>query len=134
MSGSATVVVDTSALMAILFGEEAGLHCIAVLAEARQVLLSSATQAEALIVAARRGRRAEMEKLIARLGADIVPLADGAAVAVADAYDRWGKGIHPAALNLGDCFAYALAKNRGCALLFVGEDFSRTDIASAVVR
>lgn len=132
MSDSATVVVDTSALMAILFGEEAGLHCITVLAEARQVLLSSATQAEALIVAARRGRRAEMEKLIARLGADIIPLADGAAVA--DAYDRWGKGIHPAALNLGDCLAYALAKNRGCALLFVGEDFSRTDIASAAVR
>ena len=104
MSDSATVVVDTSALMAILFGEEAGLHCITVLAEARQVLLSSATQAEALIVAARRGRRAEMEKLIARLGADIIPLADG--TAVADAYDRWGKGIHPAALNLGDCFAY----------------------------
>ena len=132
MSDSATVVVDTSALMAILFGEEAGLHCITVLAEARQVLLSSATQAEALIVAARRGRRAEMEKLIARLGADIIPLADGAAVA--DAYDRWGKGIHPAALNLGDCLAYALAKNRGCALLFVGEDFSRTDIAAAAVR
>ena len=132
MSDSATVVVDTSALMAILFGEEAGLHCITVLAEARQVLLSSATQAEALIVAARRGRRAEMEKLIARLGADIIPLTDGAAVA--DAYDRWGKGIHPAALNLGDCFAYALAKSRGCALLFAGEDFSRTDIASAAVR
>ena len=70
MSDSATVVVDTSALMAMLFGEEAGLHCITVLAEARQVLLSSATQAEALIVAARRGRRAEMEKLIARLDGD----------------------------------------------------------------
>ncbi len=129
MTDSVTVVVDTSALMAILFGEEAGRHCIAVLAEARQVLLSTATQAESLIVAARRGRRAEMEKLIARLGADIVPLADGAAVA--DAYDRWGKGVHPAALNVGDCFAYALAKSRGCALLFVGDDFSRTDIAVA---
>ena len=51
---------------------------------------------------------------------------------VAAAYDRWGKGVHPARLNLGDCFAYALAEERGCPLLFVGEDFSRTDIASCL--
>lgn len=50
---------------------------------------------------------------------------------VVQTYDRWGKGIHPATLNFGDCFAYALAKERGCPLLSVGEDFARTDLQRA---
>lgn len=50
----------------------------------------------------------------------------------ADAYSRWGKGIHPAALNYGDCFAYATAKEFGCPLLFIGNDFSQTDIEPAI--
>jgi ribonuclease VapC len=49
-----------------------------------------------------------------------------------DAYARWGKGVHPAALNLGDCFAYALATELRCPLLYLGEDFARTDIRSAL--
>ena len=48
-----------------------------------------------------------------------------------EAYARWGKGFHPAGLNFGDCFAYALARERGATLLFVGDDFSRTDVKSA---
>ncbi len=51
---------------------------------------------------------------------------------VAASYRRWGKGIHPARLNLGDCFAYALAAERGCPLLFIGNDFSQTDIESVL--
>jgi ribonuclease VapC len=51
---------------------------------------------------------------------------------VARAYERWGKGFHPAGLNFGDCFAYALAKEHSCPLLFVGKDFSKTDIASVL--
>ncbi|MDR3515747.1 MAG: type II toxin-antitoxin system VapC family toxin [Azospirillaceae bacterium] len=124
-----TVVVDTSALFAILFGESEGRRCITVLAEAERPLISAATVAEALIVAGRRGQRTEMERLIARLGAEIIPMTDGAAVA--DAYDRWGKGVHRAGLNFGDCFAYALAKDRGCRILFVGEDFAQTDLPAA---
>jgi ribonuclease VapC len=124
-----TLVVDSSALFAILFGEPEGRRCIAVLAETDRLLISAATVAEALIVAGRRGKRTEMERLIARLGAEIVPMNDGAAVA--DAYDRWGKGVHPAGLNFGDCFAYALAKNRGCPILFVGGDFLQTDLPIA---
>lgn len=50
----------------------------------------------------------------------------------ADAYDLWGKGVHPARLNLGDCFAYGLAMERGCALPFVGDNFSQTDVQSAL--
>jgi ribonuclease VapC len=49
----------------------------------------------------------------------------------AEAYARWGRGVHPAGLNYGDCFAYALAQQRACSLLFVGDDFAKTDIASA---
>ena len=54
------------------------------------------------------------------------------ALACADAHRTFGKGIHPAGLNFGDCFAYALARQLGCPLLYVGNDFARTDIASAL--
>jgi ribonuclease VapC len=50
---------------------------------------------------------------------------------VAEAYVRWGRGVHPAGLNYGDCFAYALARQRACPLLFVGDDFTKTDIRLA---
>ncbi len=51
-----------------------------------------------------------------------------AAQRIAHAYAKWGKGVHPAALNFGDCFAYEVAKDRGCPLLYVGDDFAKTDI------
>ena len=51
---------------------------------------------------------------------------------VAKAYDEWGKGVHPAALNFGDCFAYAVAKEQRCPLLYVGDDFSKTDIVGVI--
>lgn len=60
------------------------------------------------------------------------PVAPMDADTVADAYDRWGKGVHPAGLNFGDCFAYALAKSQNCPLLFVGDDFAQTDVESAL--
>ena len=51
---------------------------------------------------------------------------------ISEAYARWGKGVHPAGLNYGDCFAYEVASERGCPLLFVGDDFSRTDLRSVL--
>jgi ribonuclease VapC len=54
------------------------------------------------------------------------------AMAMGEAYRRWGKGLHPAGLNFGDCFAYVLAMERACPLLYVGEDFKRTDVRSAL--
>ncbi len=51
---------------------------------------------------------------------------------VAEAYDTWGKGVHPAGLNFGDCFAYAAAKSADAPLLFVGNDFLKTDVVSAI--
>ena len=72
-----------------------------------------------------------MEALLADLAVEIVPLTASDIGKVADAYARWGRGNHPAGLNFGDCFAYALARTRECPLLFIGNDFSRTDIVAA---
>lgn len=95
------------------------------------MLISAVSLAEALIVSARRERRLLMEDLLDRLNMSIVPVDDAAARAAPNAYDRWGKGVHRADLNICDCFAYALAKARDCPLLFVGNDFAQTDIAPA---
>ena len=125
------VVVDTSALMAILLGEPDGRRCIEVLADAGTISISAGTLTEALIVSGRRGCRREMEELLRRLGAEISPVAAGDSVRIADSYEKWGKSVHPAGLNFGDCFAHALAVGRKCPLLFVGEDFSQTDVIAA---
>jgi ribonuclease VapC len=72
------------------------------------------------------GRRLDL--LLARLRCEIVPLTERHAEIARDAYARFGKGRHPAGLNFGDCFSYALARALGEPLLFVGDDFSQTDI------
>ena len=117
--------------MAILLDEPAAEFCVSVLAGDDQLLISAGTMAEALIVAARRQVGDEMAALIGGLGIDIVAVTTASARRVAQAYEKWGKGIHPASLNFGDCFSYALANENGCPLLFVGNDFSQTDIVSA---
>ena len=73
-----------------------------------------------------------MAELIDGLDFEIVPLTPVSARRIAAIYGRCGKGIHPAALNFGDCFAYEVAANRNCRLLFVGNAFSRTDIRPAL--
>ena len=123
------IVVDTSALMAIVLDEPEADRIAEAIQHAERLAISAATVAEALIVARRRGLGDEMARLIDGLGADIVPVARLGAEDVADAYDRWGKGVHTAGLNFGDCFAYALARRLGGPLLYVGEDFARTDVA-----
>lgn len=122
------IVIDTSALMAIALGEPTGPRCVDKLKAETEVLISAATLAEALIVAARRDAEAEMADLVQGLGLTVVPIGELAARQAAQAYSRWGKGVHPAGLNFGDCFAYALAKENDCPLLFVGDDFARTDV------
>ncbi len=102
------------------------------LRDADDVVMSAGTLAECLIVAGRRGKTAEMVQLVEGISVRIEPVSPAAAGRVADAYARWGRGVHPASLNVGDCFAYAEAKHRECPLLFVGNDFSQTDIVSAV--
>jgi ribonuclease VapC len=122
------IVVDTSALMAILQGEPEAGRCSAIITREERLLMSSATVAEALIVSAGRNIDDEMNTLIEALAVEIVPVTAATARRVAGIYRRWGKGFHPAGLNFGDCFAYDLAKDQDCPLLFAGQDFSRTDL------
>lgn len=126
------IAVDTSALMAILLDEEAADACSDTLERADRLLMSSTTLAEALIVADRRDVGKEMRQLVDGLDVEIVTVTATTARRVADAYGRWGKGIHRAALNLGDCFAYDVAQEHNCPLLFVGTDFTRTDLVAAL--
>jgi ribonuclease VapC len=125
------IVVDTSALMAILLGEPESDRCIAVLEAQGSVAISAGTLAEALIVSSRRNIGPELSDLVVALDFEIVPVTGAASRRVAEAYARWGKGVHIAALNFGDCFAYALAEERSAPLLFVGNDFAQTDIVGA---
>jgi ribonuclease VapC len=127
------IAVDTSALMAIVLGQAEADACIKVLEAETEVLVSAGTVAEALIVAARRNIGEEMAHLIDGLGFEIVTVTQASARRIAQAYERWGKGVHPASLNFGDCFAYEVAKQHSCRLLFVGDDFSKTDVESVAV-
>ncbi|MGI6852389.1 type II toxin-antitoxin system VapC family toxin [Mesorhizobium sp. 1B3] len=126
------IAVDTSALMAIVLNEPEANACSANLETEDRLLISAGTVAEALIVAARRNVGEEMAQLIEGLGFEIVSVTPASARRISQAYERWGKGIHPAALNFGDCFAYEVAREHACPLLYVGEDFSGTDIEAAL--
>lgn len=126
------IVIDTSALMALLLGEPGADAIAEVLGSEESLSISAGTLAEALIVAERRGFREELTQLLEGLSVHVDEVAAAGAVMVAQAYSAWGKGVHPAGLNFGDCFAYAVAKNSGARLLFVGEDFAKTDIVPAL--
>ncbi len=125
------IVIDTSALLAILQNEPEADACIAIMDSEVQILISAGTVAEALIVSGRRGLGDVLMSTIDQLELDIVSVTPEMARRIAAAYERWGKGVHPAGLNFGDCFAYALAEQNDCPLLYVGEDFAKTDIRSA---
>ena len=122
------IAVDTSALMAIVLNEADANACIAALEREDEILISATTIAEALIVAARRNVGEEMANLIDGLGFNAVAVTPASARRVALAYARWGKGVHAASLNFGDCFAYELAREHDCPLLSVGDDFAKTDV------
>jgi ribonuclease VapC len=125
------MVVDTSALVAILNGEPERQQFIERIATAGSRLISAATLLEAgIVIEARRGEHAgrELDLLLHRARFEVIPV-DAEQVEIARAAFRlFGKGRHPAGLNFGDCFSYALAKLRGEELLFKGEDFLKTDV------
>ena len=123
------IAIDSSALMAIVLREAGATACMTALTEEGELLISAGTLAEALIVAGRRGVAEEMAQLVDGLALTVMPVTQACAVRVAAAYARWGRGVHPAGLNFGDCFAYDVARQAGCGLLFVGGDFGRTDVA-----
>jgi ribonuclease VapC len=126
------IVVDTSALIAILTDEPEGASCNAVFQHEDRILISAGTVVEALIVARRRGISRQMVELLASPAIKIVEVDEHRARLAGAAFGLWGKSIHRAALNFGDCFSYATAKEFGCPLLFIGNDFASTDVASAI--
>jgi len=126
------IAVDTSALMAIVLDEPGADACIAALEAEADILISAGTVAEALIVSGRRNVGEEVAGLIDRLGFEVVAVTPASARRIADAYGKWGRGVHRAALNLGDCFSYEVAKEHACRLLYVGGDFAKTDIQAVL--
>jgi ribonuclease VapC len=126
------IAVDTSALMAIVLDEPEADACIAALEAEDEILISAGTVAEALIVSARRSVDTEVGSIIDRLGFEVVAVTPASARRIAKAYQRWGRGLHPAALNFGDCFSYEVAKEHACPLLYVGDDFVKTDIEAVL--
>src|SRR5258708_23669019 len=122
------IAVDTSAVMAVVLNEAEANACIAALEIEDEIVISAATVAEALMVAARRNVSEEMANLIDGLGFNTVAVTAASARRVALAYTQWGKGVHAAGLNFGDCFAYELAKEHDCRLRYARGDFPTTHI------
>lgn len=128
------MVLDASALVAVLFDEPERGEFVRKLAAARRRLVSSATLVEAsIVVESRRGEVAgrELDLFLHRAMVQTVAVDEEQARLARAAWRRYGKGRHPAGLNFGDVFAYALARSSGEELLFKGEDFAKTDIVAA---
>ncbi|KGD91971.1 type II toxin-antitoxin system VapC family toxin [Rhizobium sp. YS-1r] len=126
------IVVDTSALIAIVNNEAMAISCREVLAAEVNIFLSAATLTEALIVARRKKCLPGLTALIDQLPITIIEVDEVRAERAAAAYAQWGKSFHRASLNFGDCFSYATARELDCPLLYVGNDFAQTDVKSAV--
>lgn len=126
------MIVDTSALVALLRDEPEAAAFARLLQAAPRRLLSAATYVELAAVVDGRGdpvASGALDAWLAAWGVEVTPLTEGQARIAREAYRRFGRGSgHPARLNLGDCFAYALARDLGEPLLFKGADFALTDI------
>ncbi len=122
--------MDTSAIIAVLTGEAEGGSFRDVMETDGEVLVSTATAVELLMVATGKGEAVYQEgvQFLTRPFIHLIPLDEAQMRAAADAFRRYGKGRHPAGLNFGDTFSYALAFTRALPLLFKGDDFARTDI------
>lgn len=126
------MIVDSSALVAIL-GREPGYEAlINLLIQTPRISISAGTLIEVRIIATTRGIGQDLEQLLQQLQVLVVPVDQYQADLALEGFRSYGKGQHPAGLNYGDLFAYALAKALNEPLLFVGNDFSRTDITPAL--
>lgn len=129
------LIVDTSALLAILLPEAEGPQYYERLRAAQQPVMSSVSKVETLMVLiSRQSTTAQplFMRLQQSLALRIMAVDDTLADLALTAFVRYGKRRHPAALNFGDCFSYALAKRYNAPLLYKGHDFSQTDIADAL--
>lgn len=128
------MTLDSSAIIAILFAEPGYLDLVDRILQADHARIGAPTLVETgLVFTGRRGGRSAdpVEELVAELGVSVAPFGQAEARLAVDAFQRFGRGRHPAALNFGDCLAYATAAAARDSLLFVGEDFARTDIVRA---
>ena len=129
------MVVDTSAVVAILLGEPEADEFAGALIDAPVRLMSAVTRVELTCVVEGRNRaagRREIERLLHEVPIEIVPVSLEHADIAIEAFRRFGRGRHRAALNIGDCFSYALAQATDQPLLFMGDDFIHTDIRPAL--
>jgi len=132
LTAVSAMIVDTSALSAILFGEDEATVFMQALAGPERKLMSAFTHLEAsIVVEARKGAvgAQALAALVATSGIETIAFDRSQAELALDAWRRYGKGRHPAGLNLGDCAAYALARLTDQPLLFKGDDFDKTDVA-----
>jgi len=128
------MTLDSSALIAVLFAEPGYLDLVDRMLEADHLRVGAPTLVETSLVLAGRRRRpagGDVEGLLKELAVTVVPFGEAEWHVAVDAFLRFGRGRHPAALNFGDCLAYATASAAGDTLLFVGRDFLETDIAPA---
>lgn len=128
------MIVDTSAVLAVLFAEADAEYYARSIIETSPCRISAANLLEAAIVVESRSGSAaghELDVFLERAGIELVPVTPQQVEAARRAWRRFGKGNHPAGLNFGDCFAYALADATGEPLLFKGKDFAQTDIEPA---
>ena len=129
------MIVDTSAIVAIFRREPEGDAFFECVMEAERPAMSAITLVEAALVIEGRGGRAagvRLDSFVDKAGIEVVAVTAATARLAREAWRVWGRGNHPARLNFGDCFAYALAQERGEPLLFKGEDFARTDVRRAL--
>ena len=128
------MIVDTSALVAVLFGEPEGEDYEQAITDALQCKMSVANFLEAAMVVEGRGDAHagdDLDRIVEEAPIELVPVTVDHVRRARLAWRRFGRGNHPAGLNFGDCFAYALADATREPLLFKGDDFARTDIDAA---
>jgi ribonuclease VapC len=127
------MVIDTSAILAILLGEpDAASFSRAIAGDPKRLMSSFSALEAATVIRSRKGPVGirELDLLLHSIGATIVSLDADQVLLARSAYEKYGKGYHPAALNLGDCCSYALSRSSGEPLLFKGNDFSQTDVVA----
>ncbi len=125
------MIVDTSAIIAILFDEDDAKTYAEAIIQADSCRMSAATFVETAIVVetqTKTGGSRQFDAFFRRAGITIEPVTEEHAHIARQAFVDYGKGRHPAGLNYGDCFSYALAKAAGEVLLYKGKDFARTDL------
>jgi ribonuclease VapC len=130
------MVLDTSAIVAILLGEPDADRYSAAIAAAPVRLLSAVNRVElSLVIEGRKGEagRRALETFLAEAGIVVTDVGAEQATLAIEGFRRFGRGRHPAGLNIGDCFAYALARATDEPLLYTGDDFARTDVTAAPV-